>query len=239
MDYVYYFIFSKISFRPWIDFYTTKDALHGFSPPEELDAHFVGVSVSLLEDIEDAASIFGEAGAGDFAFKPAGLGDVELAVKHLSSQACSQVGIPQSVISKALSFIGPHVVKLSNASFAQEIFSESCRRVRLLAVKKEFVLPTPSAHDQKTGIWSDDELIGESSLLDLMQTGFHKYNSTETALIKLTDDIRMGIGKKMATFLLLFDFSKAFDTISTSRLLVKLKSLGFSEGAFVLLSQTI
>ena len=42
----------------------------------------------------------------------------------------------------------------------------------------------------------------------------------------------MGIDKKMVTFFLLFDFSKAFDTILQSRLLVKLKNLGFSEGAF-------
>ena len=35
-----------------------------------------------------------------------------------------------------------------------------------------------------------------SGLLDIMQTGFSKYNSTETAVIKLTDDIRMGIDRK-------------------------------------------
>ena len=64
----------------------TEDALHGFSL-DELNAHFAGVSVSPLEDIEDAASIFEEAGAGGFAFRPVGLGDVELAVKHFSSQA--------------------------------------------------------------------------------------------------------------------------------------------------------
>ena len=72
--------------------------------------------------------------------------------------------------------------------------------------------------------------LEEYGLLDLMQTGFCKYNSTEMVLIKLTDDIRMGIDKKMVTFLLFFDFSKAFDTISPSRLLVKLKNLGFSGG---------
>ena len=69
--------------------------------------------------------------------------------------------------------------------------------------------------------------LEKSGLRDLIQTGFCKYNSTVTALIELTNDIRMGIDKKIVTFLLLFDFRRAFDAISPSRLLVKL-NLGFS-----------
>ena len=69
-------------------------------------------------------------------------------------------------------------------------------------------VPEKLAHDQMTSY------LEESGLLDLMQTGFRKYNSTETAIMELTDDIRMSIDRKMLTFLLFFDFSKAFDTIS-------------------------
>ena len=69
--------------------------MHGFSL-DELNAHFAGVSGFPLEDIEDAASIFEEAVAGGFAFRPVGLGDVELAVKHFSLQACGEESIPQS-----------------------------------------------------------------------------------------------------------------------------------------------
>ena len=39
---------------------------------------------------------------------------------------------------------------------------------------------------------------------------------------ELTNDILTGIGKKQATFQLQFDFSKAFDIITPSKLLVKL-----------------
>ena len=109
-----------------------------------------------------------EGRAGGFAFRPIGLGNVELAVKH-SSQACGEHGIP-----------------------------ESWRRARLFALKKVSVPFTPSdfrpiallcflfkdleklAHDQMTSY------LEENGLLDLIQTGFRKYNSTETVLIKLT-----------------------------------------------------
>ena len=83
------------------------------------------------------------------------------------------------------------------------------------------------AHDQIVGF------LEEGSLLDSLQTGFRKFNSTQTALIKLTDDIRMEIDRKMVTFFLLFDFSKAFDTIPSSKLLVKLGNIGFSRGALL------
>ena len=46
----------------------------------------------------------------------------------------------------------------------------------------------------------------------------------------MTEDIRAGIDsdKKLLTILLLFDFSKAFDTISPTKLLCKLSKFGFS-----------
>ena len=104
--------------------------MHGFSS-DKLIAHFAGVSISTLEGIEDAASIFEEAGAGGFAFKPVGLVDVELAVKYFFSQACGEDRISQSGISKALPFIRPHLVKLFDAFLAQGVFRETWRRARI------------------------------------------------------------------------------------------------------------
>ena len=70
--------------------------------------------------------------------------------------------------------------------------------------------------------------LATAKILDLFQTGFRKYHNTQTALLKLTDDIRVGKGNRLATLMLQFNFSKAFDTISPSRLLRKLMRLCFS-----------
>ena len=64
--------------------------------------------------------------------------------------------------------------------------------------------------------------------LDSLQAGYRRHSSTETALLKLTEDIRTAMDKKQVTLLLLFDFSKAFDTISPARLLEQMRCLGFS-----------
>ena len=59
------------------------------------------------------------------------------------------------------------------------------------------------------------EFSKRSKLLDPYQTDFKKFHSTQSTLLKLTDDIRLGMDRKLSDLLLEFDFSKAFDTIST------------------------
>ena len=72
------------------------------------------------------------------------------------------------------------------------------------------------------------DFITGTVILDPLQAGFHKHHSTATALIKFTEDIRTGFDRKLVTIALLFDFSKAFDTISPTILLRKLSSMAFS-----------
>ena len=81
--------------------------------------------------------------------------------------------------------------------------------------------------------------LEESGLLDLMQYGFRKCNSTETALIKLIDYLRIRIDKKMVPFLLLSDFSKAFDGFTPSGGLGLTYRTEHSVFFWVLLGQTI
>ena len=52
--------------------------------------------------------------------------------------------------------------------------------------------------------------LNSNGLFDTFQTGFRKHHSTKSALIKLTDDISMGIEGKNITLLLQFHFSKTF-----------------------------
>ena len=81
------------------------------------------------------------------------------------------------------------------------------------------------AHDQIV------EFLTLSQILDPYQTSFKKFHSIHSALLKLTDDIRLDMDRKLATLLLRFDFSKAFDTISPSKLLKKFQVRGFSKSA--------
>jgi len=67
------------------------------------------------------------------------------------------------------------------------------------------------------------------NIISIFQSGFRKYHSTETALLKITDDIRLAMDRGLFTLLALLDFSKAFDTVIHKLLIKKLKRLGFSK----------
>ncbi|CAD6222023.1 GSCOCG00005289001-RA-CDS, partial [Cotesia congregata] len=72
------------------------------------------------------------------------------------------------------------------------------------------------------------EYLEENNLLDKYQSGFRKFHSTQSALLKVTEDIRCAIDRGELTLLVLFDLSKAFDYVNPKVILVALFELGFS-----------
>ncbi|CAB0041556.1 unnamed protein product [Trichogramma brassicae] len=79
------------------------------------------------------------------------------------------------------------------------------------------------------------EHLESHSLLSPMQSGFREGFSTQTALIKITEDIRRGVEDRLVTILLLFDFKSAFDMLNHVNLILALRKLNFSPNALSLL----
>ena len=223
---------------------TPKSDLHGFSL-DDLNTFFAGVSYSPTESLQEITSLIEAAFTEGFKFRGVSLNYVILAVKHFSLQTTGTDNIPHKVIAKSLPSIGPYLVILFNQSLAAGYFPFSWKTSLLVAIKKVSTLSQASdlrpvallcflskvlerlAHDQIT------TYLKEKRLLDPLQTGFRQYSSSKTAFLKLTDDIRVGMSKKLVTLLLQFDFSIAFDTISPLKLLPKLMEMGFSKQALL------
>ena len=138
-----------------------------------------------------------------------------------------------------------------HASLSSGIFPEPWRESLLVALKKT---ATPSAptdfrpiallcflskvfekivHDQI------QEYLVAKKILNLRQAGYRQHNSTEKALLGMMEDIRSNIVRQNMTILLLFDFSKAFDTISPGRLLRVMSGMGFSRAVLCWISSYI
>ncbi|XP_044597348.1 uncharacterized protein LOC123273929 [Cotesia glomerata] len=72
------------------------------------------------------------------------------------------------------------------------------------------------------------EYLELNNLLDDYQSGFRKFHSTQGALLLLTEEIRRAIDREDLTYLILFDFSKAFDYLNPKILYITMYEMGFS-----------
>lgn len=73
------------------------------------------------------------------------------------------------------------------------------------------------------------DYLEANHLFDNYQSAYWRGYSTQTALLRVLDDMRGAIDKRMVTVMVLFDFSKAFDRVCYDRLLHKLRKLNFSK----------
>ncbi len=69
-----------------------------------------------------------------------------------------------------------------------------------------------------------EEHLKSNNLHEVHQSAYRKFHSTETALIKVQNDIQLSVDQKNATALVLLDLLAAFDTIDHSTLIHRLEN---------------
>ena len=93
------------------------------------------------------------------------------------------------------------------------------------------ILPTLSKILEKHVANSLLKFLRDNILIYNLQSAFRTGHSTETALIRLTDEILLNMDKDEVTGLVFTDFRKAFDTVDRNLLLRKLTIYGASDAA--------
>ena len=68
----------------------------------------------------------------------------------------------------------------------------------------------------------------ENGLYEMHQSAYRCYHSTETALVKVQNDMLRAVDDGCGVFLVLLDLSAAFDTLEHKVILSRLQDLGLS-----------
>ena len=149
------------------------------------------------------------------------------------------------------SYILPFITHMVNVCISDSVFPDLWKHAVVSPIPKvnaptDFrdlrpisILPAMSKLIERHLFRQLSDYLESRRLLPDCQSGFRKNHGCCTALLKVSDDIIRATDQGCVTVVVLLDFSRAFDTVSHSRLLCILQSAGLERSALDLLSQYI
>jgi hypothetical protein len=173
----------------------------------------------------------------EFTFSVVDHVDVLEAVRTVKSNASGCDEIPLSFVKLLLPVILPTLVHIFNYIFTCCEYPQQWKTAIVLPIPK---ISNPSEFSDFRPISllnclskvfeilmakQINKHLREFNLLSDFQSGFRKFHSTTTTILKVTEDIRSNLEEGFATVLVLLDFSQAFDSVVHNLLLLKLKNM--------------
>ena len=148
-----------------------------------------------------------------------------------TKKTCSLDPLPTSVLQPCFQSLAPAYNHIINMSLSQGKVPASLKQA---IVKKQSLdpdvlsnyrpvsnLPQLSKALEK-GV-ANQLMYHANNMSDMYQSAYRKHHSTETALLCVTNDIKLAMDSKKGTIFVMIDLSSAFDTIDHSILLSRLE----------------
>ena len=159
-------------------------------------------------------------------------------VKSAPCKTCEADPIPTTLMKTSIEILGPTLRKLINSSITTGVVYPSWKRAIIRPkLKRQNLEPTLDNHrplsnlsfisklSEKAAV---NQLLDHLNTLDLlpsMQSTYRRHHSTETALLKVKNDLVLNMNRQHVTLLVFLDLSSAFDTVDHAILLNRPESL--------------
>ena len=167
-----------------------------------------------------------------YSFKEATELEVEKIIKEFGIKTSAEDPIPSKLMKSSLDILIPVLTKMVNKSLSEgsmdgvkwSVIDPLLKKVGLdIEIKKNYrpvnYLVYFSKLIERVVVARLDDHMTAHNLHECSQFAYKQNHNTELMMLGITDEILRGFDKGLATIVLFFDLSAAFDTIDTSKLL--------------------
>lgn len=184
-------------------------------------------------------------------FEPITLSELTKTISQMKRSSCNLDTIPTSLLKEVIETVGPSILTIINHSIISGSVPSSFKHALIHPfLKKPSLDPLLLINYRPISKLSFMSKILEKiissqllthlsnyNLFEKFQSGFRALHSTETALVRVTNDLLMTLDSGDAAILVLLDLSAAFDTVDHATLLSRLESwVGLGGSALQLMS---
>ena len=178
-------------------------------------------------------------------FSPLTEEKVSKLINSSTKKSCTLDPMPTSLVTDCIDVLLPIITKMINLSLESGLFVDDWKCALVLPLLKKPGLDLlyknyrPVSNLQYVSKLTEKMVFDQihthmmtHSLYPEFQSAYRKNHSTETALVRVTNDILMKMNTQEVTLLVMLDLSAAFDTVNHKILLTRLnKELGICGSA--------
>ena len=180
-------------------------------------------------------------------FQPVSQDELRKIILSGNSKSCFLDPIPTTLLKECLDCLLPRLEKIVNASLSTSTVPQSLKAASVTPLLKktgldadEFPnyrpvsnLPFLSKLIEKCVLAQLDTHMKTNNLQEQHQSAYRTNHSTETALLKITNDLLCEMDKSKCSILIMLDQSAAFDTVNQDILMQRFKcNYGISGAAY-------